>query len=247
VAHQTDGSGPPVVLSCSLGTALAAWDPQTAALSDRHRVVRYDHRGHGRSPVPPGPYSIADLGEDVVQLLDELDLPSVSFVGTSLGGMVGMWLASHVPERVDRLVLLCTAARLEPPETWLERATVVRANGTAVLADVLVPRWFTPAFRARCPDAVDAIVEQLRRTPSEGYAACCEAIAGMDLHRALAHIRAPTLVVAGAQDPATTVADAKAIVAAVDGARLEVVADAAHLANVERADVVTSLILEHLA
>lgn len=249
VAHEVRGpsTGAPVVLAGSLGTSMASWDRQVPALAERHLVVRYDHRGHGESPVPPGPYSIADLGEDAVALLDHLDIAAASFVGTSLGGMVGMWLAAHVPERVDRLVVICSSARLGPPSTWTERAATVRREGTAAVADLLVARWFTPAFVAREPNTVECILAQLRATSSEGYAGCCEAIGAMDLLDSLHAISAPTLVVAGACDPATTVADARAIADRVPEARLVTVPDAAHLAVVEQPDVVNELLRGHLA
>ena len=247
VAHEVEGpsGAPALVLSNSLGTTRGLWDPQVDALIARHRVVRYDHRGHGRSPVPPGPYSIAELGRDVLRMLDTLDLPSVSFCGTSLGGMVGMWLASHASDRIESLIVLCSAAHLPPPDAWYARAALVRAEGTAAVAEAVAARWFTEAFRRDHPEVVDRHVDGLRATDAEGYAACCEAIGDMDLREDLGRIVAPTLVIAGRDDPATTVTDASVIAERVSGARLTVV-DAAHLANVERADLVTDVMTEHL-
>jgi len=248
VAHEAEGpdGGAALVLSCSLGTERSLWEPQLATLAACHRVIRYDHRGHGRSPVPPGPYTIAQLGDDVLRMLDDLGLSSASFCGTSLGGMVGMWLASHAPARIDRLVLLCTAAHLGPASDWFARAALVRAEGTASIADAVAGRWFTPAFRSARPEVVARHLDGLRATDAEGYAGCCEAIGTMDLRDDLGRITAPTLVVAGDADPATTVEDAAAIAGQVAGSRLVVLEQAAHLANVEQPALVTELIMEHL-
>jgi 3-oxoadipate enol-lactonase len=240
--------GPPVVLGGSLGSDLTMWDPQVPALSDRHRVVRYDHRGHGRSPVPPGPYDIADLGGDVVALLDRLGLARASFVGLSLGGMVGIWLAAHHPERVDRLVLLCTSALPGAPESWTERAALVEAEGTAAVAEAVVGRWFTPELARRDPGLVARMRAMVTATPDAGYAACCRAIAGLDLRAECGRITAPTLVVAGAQDPAMPPSEHGQVIADhVPAAEYVVLSPAAHLANVEQDREVTRLLLDHLA
>ncbi|MFL5818754.1 MAG: 3-oxoadipate enol-lactonase [Conexibacter sp.] len=231
----------------SLGASPTMWDPQVAAFGARLRTIRFDHRGHGRSPVPPDPYAIADLGGDVLALMDRLGLERASYCGLSLGGMVGMWLAAHAPERIDRLVLLCTAAHLPPPEGWRRRARAVRSAGTvAAVADAVLPRWVTPAFAAARPERVAALRAMLVGTPPAGYAACCEAIATLDLRAALPRIAAPTLVIAGREDLATPPAHAEAIAAAVRGARLELLSPMAHLGNVEQPDAVSALILDHL-
>ncbi|SNT65592.1 3-oxoadipate enol-lactonase [Asanoa hainanensis] len=233
---------PVVLLGSSLGTTGAMWAPQVAALRDQFRVVAFDHRGHGGSPVPPGPYTIEDLGHDVVALLDELGLERVHYAGLSLGGMVGMWLAAHAPQRVDRLALLCTAAHLPPATGWHERAATVRAAGMSAVADAVVARWFTPAFN---PTDVAGFTKALVAINPEGYAGCCEAIAAMDLRPVLSRITAPTLVIAGEADPATPPPLLQAIVDAVGDAELALLPDAAHLANVEQADRVTDLLRRH--
>jgi 3-oxoadipate enol-lactonase len=239
-------AAPVLVLSSSLGTTLGMWDEQAAALGARFRLLRYDHRGHGGSPVPPGPYTIEDLGRDVLALLDRLEIERCSFCGLSLGGMVGMWLASEAPERVERLVLCCTSAALGPPEMWAKRAAAVRAGGMEAVAEAVLERWFTPAFRAERRETIEWAAKMLRNTPPEGYAGCCEAIREMDLRDRLGGIRAPTLVIAGAEDPATPVEHAERIHAAIPDARLAVIPQAAHLANVEQPEAVTREILEHL-
>jgi 3-oxoadipate enol-lactonase len=246
--HDIAGAedAPPLVLSNSLGSDLSMWDPQIDALAERFRVIRYDQRGHGRSPVPDGPYSIDDVGADALALLDRLGLERAHWCGLSLGGMTGMWLAINAPERIDRLALLCTSAKLGPPENWAERAATVREHGTAAIADAGLRRWVTDEFIEAQPDTARRLHRMMLDTPDEGYAACCEVIQHMDLEPRLGEIRAPTLVIAGDQDPATPPEHAERIVAAVDGARMEVVSPGKHLASVERAEEVTALLLEHL-
>jgi len=237
-----------VLMGGSLGATLATWDAQAAALAGQFRVVRFDHRGHGGSPVPPGPYEIADLGRDVLALLDALGAERASYCGLSIGGMAGMWLAAHAPERIDRLALFCTSAHHAPPEAWAERAVAVReAGSTEVVADAVVARWLTPAYAREHPDDVAMLRGMLTSTPPEGYAACCRAIERMDLRRDLPRIQAPTLVVVGAQDPATPPEHGETIAALIPGARLEVLSPSAHNPAVERADDVTALIRAHLA
>jgi 3-oxoadipate enol-lactonase len=249
VHHEIAGpaDAPVVVLCNSLGTSMAMWDPQVPALAAHHRVVRYDLRGHGRSPVPPGPYTLTDLAGDALALLDRLDIERAHFVGLSIGGMASMQVAATAPERVDRMVLCCTSAYLPPATGWHDRAATARAKGTGVLTDGAIGRWLTPAFAAASPGLVEELRATLEATPDEGYAGCCEAIATMDLRPHLSRIQAPTLLVAGADDPATPVDHAAAIAAALNGARTVVVGPAAHLANLEQPSAVSAHILRHLA
>jgi len=248
VHHVAEGpeDAPVLVLSPSLGSTLEMWERQAAALSDAFRVVRYDHRGHGRSPVPPGPYALADLGADLLALLDVLGAERAHLCGLSLGGMTAMWVAEHAPERVDRLVLCCTSAALGPAETWADRAATVREHGTGALAPAVVARWFTPAWRAGHPDEVARFEAMVAATPAEGYAGACAAIETMDIAGGLAAIAAPTLVIAAAQDPSTPPEHGRAIAAAVPSARFELLEPAAHLSAWERPDAVSTLIREHL-
>jgi 3-oxoadipate enol-lactonase len=214
---------------------------------ERFRLVRYDARGHGRSPVPPGPYELDELAEDALALLDRLEIERTHICGLSLGGMTAMWLGIHAPERVDRLVLCCTSARLGPPEMWSERATLVRAEGSDAVADAGVGRWLTDDYSAANPDTAAWLRAMIAATPAEGYASACTAIEHMDLLADLPRIAAPTLVIAGAQDPSTPPAEhAQLIADRIPGARIEILDPAAHLANVERADDVTRLVLQHL-
>jgi 3-oxoadipate enol-lactonase len=248
LAYAVDGpaDAPVLLLGNSLGTTTAMWEPQLAALSERFRLVRYDHRGHGASPVPAGSYTLDQLGADVLALLDTLGLQRIHAGGLSLGGMVAMWLAANAPERVDRLVLLCTSAKLGPPEMWQQRAESVRQGGMDAIADLMVTRWFTADFVGRQPDVVAWARKLLTDTSPDGYVGCCAAVETMDLLPALGSITAPTLVIAGANDLATPAEHARRIVAGIQGAELVVVPDAAHLANVEQPDVVTALMLKFL-
>ncbi|WKU05875.1 3-oxoadipate enol-lactonase [Micromonospora sp. HUAS LYJ1] len=238
-------TAPVLLLGSSLGTTGAMWEPQVTALAERFRVIRYDHLGHGRSATPAGPYTVDLLGREVLRTLDHLDVPWVHYAGLSLGGMVGMWLAVHAPDRVRRLALLCTAAWLGPPGPWRERAATVRSGGLPPVADAVVARWFTPTFAAARPDLVAGYRAMLTATSPAGYAACCEAIAALDLRPDLGRIGVPTLVVAGADDPAIPVGHAREIVDRVPGARLVVLDAAAHLANVERPGQVGRLLRGH--
>lgn len=245
--HEAHGDGPPVLFAGSLGTTLAMWEPQVAALSGGFTTIAYDQLGHGRSPVPEGPYSIAQLGRAAIDLLDELDLQSVSFVGLSIGGMVGQWLAAHAPERIDRLVLLCTTSHFPSPDPWIERAQAVRDAGTVeVIADAVVERWLTPGFAAEHPERVLALRTMLAAQPVEGYTACCGALATLDLRKDLGSIAAPTLVIGGAQDLAIPPDNQRHLADHIDNARLEILDPGAHVASIERADDVNRLIRAHL-
>jgi 3-oxoadipate enol-lactonase len=238
--------GPAVVLASSLGTELSMWEAQASALADRFQVIRYDLRGHGRSPAPAGPYSIAELGADLLALLDRLELERASLCGISIGGMSSMWVAAHASSRVDRLVVCCSSARVDPDARYRERAAIVREHGVEKIADAVLARWFTPSFARAKPDVVELLRARLIATPREGYAGCCEALAAMDLRAALPSIEAPTLVIAGRDDPALPPEHSRRIADAIPGARLEVVPGAAHLANIEQPTVVGELIAHHL-
>jgi 3-oxoadipate enol-lactonase len=243
--HRFDGpeDAPVLLLSNSLGTALEMWDDQVPLLAERFRVLRYDQRGHGRSPVPAGPYSIAELGADALELLDRLGLERVSFSGVSLGGMTGMWLAAGAPERIDRLALCCTSAHMPPPEAMKERAAMVRSKGMDAVLEGALERWFTPAAPEQ---AVERTKQRLLATAPEGYAACCEAIAELDLRAEVGSIRAPTLVISGEDDPSTPPDHGRFIAGAIEEARLTVLPNARHLIAVERPEEVAGLVFEHL-
>ena len=247
VASGPEGA-PVVVLGSSLGASLAMWEPQVQALSRTHRVITFDPRGHGASPVPAPPYAISDLGEDVIALLDHLGIARASYVGLSIGGMAGIWLGANAPARLDRLVLMCTSAYAPPASRWLERVAAVRAAGTPeVIADAVVERWFTPGWAQAHPDSVAVHRAMIATTDPEGYCGCCEAIAAMDLRDSLPRITAPTLVIGGREDLALPPEHQRLIADGVPGARLELIDDAAHIASAQQPDAVNRLIGEHLS
>src|SRR5271166_1274128 len=237
---------PVVVLSNSLGATYQMWNPQVAALEERFRVVRYNTRGHGGSPVPDGPYSIDDLADDLVALLDRLGVGRAHLVGLSLGGMTALRVAARDAERVDRLAVLCTGAQLPPASGWTDRATTVRSGGSGAVATAVVERWFTAKYLSAHPEVRQAAEAMVTATPAQGYAACCEAIAALDLRDELASITAPTLAIAGADDPATPPPKLEEIATGVKNGKLLVVARAAHLANAEQPGIITPALIEHL-
>jgi 3-oxoadipate enol-lactonase len=236
---------PVMVLSNSLGADLAMWEPQLPALTERFRVVRYDTRGHGRSPVPDGDSTIDDLADDVVALMDRLDVPTAHVVGLSIGGMAALRLAVREPQRVGTLAVLCSSAYPGNEQSWRDRAQTVRTEGTGAIADAVISRWFTPGYAAAHPDLIARLRATFAAHPDEGYASCCAAIAGMDQRGDLAGITAPTLVVSGADDPALPPEHQRLIADGVPGARLLTLSPAAHLANIEQAAAVTDALIAH--
>lgn len=249
VALDGAADAPVVVLSNSLGTTLEMWAPQVEAFSQHHRVIRYDTRGHGGSVVTPGPYAMADLGQDVVAILDALEVPTAAFCGVSMGGHTGLWLGVHASQRLSSLVVCNSAARIGTLQAWQDRAASVRDDAdTAMqaLADTAPGRWFSPDFVRDHAATVQAVQAVLAAISPDGYAACCEALALSDLRSELARIATPTLLVAGAVDPVTTVADAQVMQAAIADART-VVLPASHLSNIEAAQAFTAAVLPFLS
>ena len=246
--YRFDGAAdaPVVMLSNSLGTDLSMWDPQMSALNARYRVLRYDTRGHGQSAVTQGPYTIESLAEDVLGLLDALAIGRVHFCGLSMGGMVGQWLGAHAPQRVDKLILCNTAARIGPPDVWNTRIDNVQKGGMAAIVDAVLARWYTPDFAATDPGAIERTRQMLLRAPPAGYVACCAAIRDMDQRESVSRITVPTLVIAGAHDVATPPADGRFLAERIQGARY-VELPAAHLSNIEAAPAFTAALTEFLA
>jgi 3-oxoadipate enol-lactonase len=246
--HRFDGpeDAPVLVMGSSLGTSGAMWDEQVPAFSQSFRMLRYDTRGHGESPVPPGPYTMDELGADVLELLDRLGIERASFCGLSIGGMIGMWCASEAPERIERLVLCCTVPHFPPPELWNERADTVRAQGMEPMVEPALERWLPPDIRRARPEADEHLRAMIASTPPEGYAGCCEAIRDMDLRGRLSAIAAPTLVLAGSDDPSTPKDKVRPIADAIDGASFVVIEGAAHIANMAQPDAFNRAVLGHL-
>ena len=234
---RVDGpaSGDALLLSNSLGTTLDLWEPQVASFAERHRVIRYDTRGHGGSAAPAGEYTIDQLGRDALAVLDAAGAERAHVCGMSLGGITGMWLAVHARHRVTTLVLACTGARIGSDALWEERIRQVRTTGLEAVADSAMARWFTPRFRVAHPDNVAAFRRTLASGSPQGYIGCCAALRDADLRGEISRIDAPTLVVAGTEDMATPPATGETLRHTIRGARM-VTLDAAHLANVEQAD-----------
>ena len=241
---------PVLVLGNPVGTSREVWSHQVPVLSRYFRVVRYEPRGHGaagaQSPAPKGPYTIAELGADVLAALNNYGIERFAFAGVSLGGMTGLWLAANAPERVTSLAVLCAALTPMPnAQAWHDRAALVRAQGMPPLTDMVVPRWFTPAFLARAPEQVATVVAMLNGTNPEGYAGCGEAIAALDLRPQLGNVKAPTLVVSGAEDVAAPPAVGAYTARNIPGARLTVIQAASHFAHYEKPGPVTDALLTH--
>ncbi len=246
--YTVDGpsDAPILILGPSLGTTAAVWQPQVHALAQHFRVVRYDHRGHGGSPAPAGPYTIADLGGDVVALADSLGADHFHLGGVSLGSFVALWVAQHHPRRVRRLVLAGTAARTGTPQAWRDRAETVRSRGTGAIAETVVGRWLPPAYAAAHPDVHESLLARVAGTPAEADAACCAALETMDLEPDLARVTAPTLVILGGEDRSTPPERGLAVAAGISGSRVAELPGAAHLANLSHAEEVTGLLLDFL-
>lgn len=235
--YRLDGSegAPWLMLSNSLGTDLGMWEPQMDLWAQHFRVLRYDTRGHGKSALPPGPCSIADLADDALALLDHLGIARVHFCGLSLGGMTGMQFAVRHGHRLERLALCNTSPYMGPASNWDVRIAAVNSGGMHAVTDGVIGRWFTPQHRQNAPQDVAQVRQMLLETSVTGYAACCAAIRDMDQRESIRRIAKPTLVIAGATDPATPPADGKVIADSIAGAAY-VELEAAHLSNRERVD-----------
>lgn len=247
LAYRVDGDAeaPVLLLSNALGTTREMWAGQIAALARRFRIVRYDTRGHGESDAPPGEYTIDQLGRDALAILDAVQATRADVCGLSLGGMTAMWLGIHAPERIDRLILASTGARIGTMDMWNARMQQVRDAGLESIADTVMSRWFTDGYRTSRPEIVARFRDMLLSTRPEGYAGCCAALRDADLRAAIEDIHAPVLVVVGASDPATPPASGRAIRAAIPGSEI-VELSASHIANAEQPDRFNEAMLEFL-
>jgi 3-oxoadipate enol-lactonase len=233
---------PALMLSNSLGCTLEMWEPQMRAFTEHFRVIRYDRRGHGKSDVPPPPYSMEIFGRDVLAVLDHLGIAKTHWCGLSMGGMVGQWLGANAPQRFDRIVLANTSCYYPDPSNWHARIKAVREGGLAAVADAVIAGWLTEGFRAREPQTAARMKAMLLASPVEGYIACCEALSTLDQRALLPKITSPTLVIAGRQDKSTPVEAGEVIRDGIPGAQMTLL-DAAHISNVEQADAFTKAVL----
>jgi 3-oxoadipate enol-lactonase len=238
-------SAPVLMLSNSLGTNLHMWDDQVAPFTRHFRLLRYDRRGHGKSGVPKGPYSMERFGRDVLAVLDALKISKINWCGLSMGGMVGQWLGANAPNRIDKLILSNTASYYPDKGVWEGRLKQVRENGVASIVDANMERWFTKDFRGRAPQAIAKMRDMFTATAVEGYCGCGEAIRDMDLRPLHAKISAPTLVIAGRHDPATPLEGNEFIRAHIPGAKIAIL-EAAHIANVEQPKAYADTVLGFL-
>ena len=245
--YRLDGPehAPVLVLSNSLGTNLDMWAPQMPALTEQFRVLRYDTRGHGESSLPAQSFGVAQLGDDVIGLLDHLGIAHAHFCGLSMGGMTGLWLAINAPSRVDRMVLANTGAKIGSTEFWNARIAQAMSGGRPAMLDAVIERWFSARHRALSPAAIAPVRRMLEDTPPAGYAANCAAIRDTDLRADMKAIQAPVLVIAGALDPSTPPELGREIAAAIAGAQY-VALDAAHLSNIEQAGAFTAALMNFL-
>lgn len=248
--YRLDGpaDAPVLVLSNSLGTQLAMWDAQLPAFTEHFRVLRYDTRGHGSSPVTPGPYSIEQLSRDVLAMVDALGIDRFAFCGLSMGGLIGQWLGINAGARLTRLVVCNTGAKIGTDEVWNDRIDTVLEGGQQAMRDMRdssISRWFTPGFAERRPEQVTQLTEMIASTSPEAYAASCGAVRDADFSEQLGDIVVPTLIVCGSHDPVTTPEHGRFMQARIAGAQL-IELQAAHLSNVEQGDGFTQPVLAFL-
>jgi 3-oxoadipate enol-lactonase len=243
------GPGPAVVLVHAIGCDHRMWESLERALAPAHRVVSVDVRGHGRSPVPPRPYTLDGLADDIVAVLDELGVERAHYVGLSMGGMIGQALALRHPRRLARLVIANSTSTYGPdgPKNWQARARMVEEGGLEAIREMVASRYFSDAFRASHPQVVESVMSRFVQTPREGYLGCCDAIGPLDFSASLGNITAPTLVIAGELDAGTPPAMSEAIARAIPGARLTVIPGAAHLAAVEAPEAFDAAVTRFLA
>jgi len=234
-----EAKAPVLVFSNSLGTNFSMWEPQLPEMRKKMRVLCYDTRGHGKTSVSPGPYSIEQLGRDVLGLADALSIDEFSFCGLSMGGMIGIWLGVHAPQRLGKLALCSTAAKIGSPESWNARIAAVPKGGMRSISQAVIERWYTARFREKAPEIAERTKQMVENTPAEGYIACCEALRDADLRTSVGSVRTPTLVISGTHDPATPPSDGRFLAENISGARY-VELDAAHLSNIEQQERFTT-------
>ena len=234
INYQTfgDATKPALIFSNSLGTNFKMWQAQIDFFQQDFFVICYDTRGHGASSAPQGQYSIDQLGQDVVNLLDHLNVEKAAFCGISMGGLTGQWLAIHRPERFNQVVVCNTAAKIGQEQAWNDRAALVREQGLQPIASTAASRWFTEPFIQSNATVVNNLQNDLAAGSAEGYASCCEALAKADVREQLKDITVPILVVTGQQDPVTTVVDGQFMVESIANSQLFEI-NASHISNVE--------------
>lgn len=247
INYQTfgDASKPALVFSNSLGTQFSMWQSQIEFFKSSHYVICYDTRGHGASSAPQGPYSLEQLGQDVVNLLDHLNIAQAAFCGISMGGLIGQWLAIHQAHRFSHVIVCNTAAKIGQEQAWNDRAALVREQGLEPIASTAASRWFTAAFVQKNLKIVEKLSNELSAGSLEGYASCCEALAKADMREQLKEISIPVLIIAGQQDPVTTVEDGQFMQARIAGSQIFEI-DASHISNIEQPQVFNKAIVDFI-
>ncbi|MGC7101042.1 alpha/beta fold hydrolase [Amycolatopsis lurida] len=243
-ATGPDGAAGTIVLLNSLGTTTALWDQVVPPLAESFDVVRFDQRGHGTTATAPATALLDDLVDDVFGVLDRLGVDQAHVAGISIGGMIALRAASRAPDRVRSLTAMCCAAVLDR-QSWVERAATVREHGLDPIVPAVLERWFAQDFRVLRPEVVRAHEDMVRSTPPEGYAMGCDVLADADVRSDLAAIKAPTLVIGGAEDPATPPREQRAIAHAIAHARLEILPSVGHLAPAAVPETVAKLVLDN--
>ncbi|MFN3072598.1 3-oxoadipate enol-lactonase [Acinetobacter sp. TY2] len=248
INYQTFGEAnkPAIIFSNSLGTNFSMWQAQIDAFKNDFFVICYDTRGHGQSSAPQGPYTIDQLGQDVINLLDHLNVEKTTFCGISMGGLTGQWLAINYSARFNHVIVCNTAAKIGQEQAWKDRATLVREQGLQPIASTAASRWFTEHFIQRNTAIVTSLSNDLGASSAEGYASCCEALAKADLREQLKKIQVPVLIIAGAQDPVTTVADGQFMAEHIVGSQLFTI-DASHISNIEQPEVFSKAVQKFIA
>ncbi|NDK55701.1 3-oxoadipate enol-lactonase [Pontibacter fetidus] len=229
---QEEGHDDTIVFSNSLGTDQSMWDKVVEYISPHLNVLRYDTRGHGQSSIHSDKVTIAELGQDVIALLDHLKLGKVYFCGLSMGGLIGQWLGIHYPERFKKIIIANTAARIGTENGWNARIDQVKEHGLQSILDGTAQRWFTPEFRETHKAIVDAVLEKFEQTSLQGYIANCAAVRDADFREELPNLRVPTLIISGTLDEVTTPADGEFMAARIPRTR-HVQLQANHLSSVE--------------
>lgn len=247
VEADPESSKPPLLFSNSLGLDLHMWDPQLVPFREHFRVIRYDSRGLGKSDAPKGPYTIARLSRDALAILDHFGIARTYYCGLSKGGMIGQWLGVNAPDRLIRLALCSTAAKVGSPQIFIDRAAIVRREGMQAVVDGVITRWFTPEFLRDHADVLVPIRKTLLAHQPEGYAACCEAVAGMDESGTIKAITTPTLVLAGARDPATPPELSEYIHKQIAGSQYATIDNAGHITNIEQTAAFNKAVLGFLS
>lgn len=226
-------NSPVIVLSNSLGARYSMWDDLVPLLLPYFRVLQYDTRGHGASDKPAGPYTINALGRDVIDLMDQLEIDKAYYCGLSMGGLIGQWLAIHHGKRFYKMALSNTAAKIGARQSWLDRVELLRAQGMQAICDATMGKWFSSRFKEESPKKYHNFRAMFLAADAQGYCGCCHALAGADFSEDISRIDMPVLVIAGDEDPVTTVTQAQFLVEHIPDAQLLVI-NGRHLLSVER-------------